>query len=111
MRRKIKFVGVAFVLCAIAFMGLMGLVVSGLWNALMPAIFGLRAITFWQALGILVLSRILFGRFGGWGRGMRKHRFVRGRRDLTPDERERFRRAMGIHRPGSFDEGEATEKS
>ncbi|MBK9190473.1 MAG: hypothetical protein IPM77_02660 [Crocinitomicaceae bacterium] len=32
-----------------------------LWNWLMPEIFGLTTITFWQALGILVLSKILFG--------------------------------------------------
>jgi len=89
----------------------MGLIVSGLWNALMPAIFGLRAITFWQAVGILLLSRILFGGLGGWGHRMRRPRFVRGWRSLTPEERERFRRAMGIHRPRGFDDGEAAEKS
>lgn len=33
-----------------------------LWNWLMPAIFGLTVITFWQALGLLVLSKILFGK-------------------------------------------------
>lgn len=33
-----------------------------LWNWLMPAIFGLTVITFWQALGLLALSKILFGK-------------------------------------------------
>ncbi len=33
-----------------------------LWNWLMPVIFGLTTITFWQALGLLVLSKILFGK-------------------------------------------------
>ena len=42
-----------------------GSVVMLLWNALLPAILGVKAITFWQALGILVLSKILFGGFAG----------------------------------------------
>jgi hypothetical protein len=88
----------------------MGLAVSGLWNLLMPAIFGLPAINFWQALGLFLLGRLLFGRFGGWGHRMRKARFVRGWKDLKPEERERFSRAMGSCRPGSFGEGEAPEK-
>ncbi|MDR2868479.1 MAG: hypothetical protein LBV46_02935, partial [Bacteroidales bacterium] len=36
-----------------------------LWNALIPAIFGLVCINFWQALGLLVLGRMLFGGFRG----------------------------------------------
>lgn len=32
-----------------------------LWNWLMPLLFGLKLITFWQALGLLVLSKIIFG--------------------------------------------------
>jgi hypothetical protein len=42
-----------------------GSVVMLLWNGLLPAIFGVKAITFWQAIGILVLSKLLFGGFGG----------------------------------------------
>ncbi|WP_080905885.1 hypothetical protein [Parabacteroides sp. Marseille-P3160] len=38
-----------------------------LWNWLMPVIFGLAAISFWQALGLLALARILFGGFGHRG--------------------------------------------
>lgn len=40
-----------------------------LWNWLIPGIFGLTTITFWQALGLFILSRILFGGFGRFGRG------------------------------------------
>ena len=40
-------------------------VVMLLWNCLIPTIFGLTAIGFWQALGLLLLCRILFGSFGG----------------------------------------------
>lgn len=67
-----------------------------LWNNLMPAIFHLTAITFWQALGLLILSRLFFGSFhgrhkqGGFGRA----RFVRGWKSLSAEDREHFRQAM-----------------
>ena len=72
-----------------------GFVTMQMWNWLMPAIFGLRAITFVQALGLLVLSKILFGGFHrhGGGRGWRRHmeeRFAQ----MSPEERERFRAGM-----------------
>jgi hypothetical protein len=67
-----------------------------LWNHLMPAIFGLPLISAWQALGLLVLSRLLFGGFGGRGgrRWGRRARFVHGWDSMTLEERERFRAAM-----------------
>jgi len=40
-------------------------IVMSLWNAILPAVIGVKLISFWQALGILVLSKILFGGFGG----------------------------------------------
>lgn len=109
--RRWRFVGVRFVLFGIAFVGVMGLLIVGLWNALMPAIFGLPAINFWQALGLFLLSRILFGRFGGWGSRMRKARFVRCWTDLTPEDRQRFRNAMEARRPGNTGEGKVAEKA
>ena len=92
--RRIRFVGIRFIAFGVLALGVAGLVTSGLWNALMPAIFSLPAINFWQALGLLLLSRLFFGRFGGMGRRMHKARFARGFESLTPDEREHFRRAM-----------------
>jgi hypothetical protein len=89
----------------------MGLVTVGLWNALLPSIFGLPAITFWQALGLLLLSRLLFGRLGGWGNRMHKARFARGWDSLTPEERERFQAAMKGCRGPRFGPGEATGKA
>lgn len=44
-----------------------GIVVQWLWNWLLPDIFGLRRVTLWEALGLLALSRILFGGFGKGG--------------------------------------------
>lgn len=46
---------------------LFGYVVMLLWNWLLPAIFGLGTITFWQAVGIIILAKLLFGGFGGGG--------------------------------------------
>jgi hypothetical protein len=64
----------------------MGEVVMLLWNVLLPPLFGWPQITLWQALGLLVLCRILFGGFGSGG--------GRHPKDMTPEERERFRRRM-----------------
>ena len=42
-------------------------VLMRLWNWLMPDLFGLATINYWQALGIMVLAKLLFG-FGGGGK-------------------------------------------
>ncbi|MBV8206666.1 MAG: hypothetical protein JO041_07725 [Acidobacteria bacterium] len=77
-----------------------GQIVMRLWNWLAPALFGWRSIGFWQALGILVLCRILFGGLGirgsdrgGMRRRMEEKMFERYGR-MTPEERERFREGM-----------------
>jgi hypothetical protein len=74
----------------------LGFIVESLWNAVVPPVFGWRLITFWQALGLLLLSKILFGGFhrhvgggGPWKRRM-KERWEH----MTPEERDRFRTAM-----------------
>jgi len=78
------------------FLGLGGLVVRELWNWLVPAIIGWGAITFWQALGLLLLCRILFGGFGGggWSGGRHKRRMAERWDAMTPEERERFRQGL-----------------
>ncbi len=68
--------------------GMAGVVTMALWNTLMPTIFSLPAVSFWQALGMLVLSRLFFGSFGG------RRRRMRFAGSMTPEERERFREAM-----------------
>ncbi|GAB3896973.1 hypothetical protein [Spirosoma agri] len=75
-RRGLRFLGFALV-----FVGLMGFVVMALWNALLPTILGVATISFWQALGLLVLSRILFGGFGPRGFGGRGFRNGNERND------------------------------
>jgi Ca2+/H+ antiporter, TMEM165/GDT1 family len=71
-------------------------VVMSLWNWLMPALFGLRTLTFWQALGLLVLSKILLGGFRGRpGGGMHwRRRMMERYEQMTPEEREKFRQGM-----------------
>ncbi len=76
----------------IAAVAVFGFVVMGLWNWLVPAIFGWKAIGFWQALGLLLLSKILFG--GLRGHSNWRHRFQERWERMTPEERERFRESM-----------------
>ena len=72
-----------------------GEVVMHLWNWLLPPLFGWRMITFWQALGLLALCRILFGRLGGHrGPGPFRRHHLGGCRPMTPEEREKFRQAL-----------------
>jgi hypothetical protein len=80
---------VAFVL----FIAIGGQVVMRLWNWLLPALFGWPQITFWQALGLLALCRILFGGFGGGrsGRFDSRRRMAQRWETMTPEERERLR--------------------
>jgi len=48
-----------------------GWVLAFLWNRILPDLFGLRAITYWQSVGLLVMARILVGGLHG-GRGRRR---------------------------------------
>jgi Ca2+/H+ antiporter, TMEM165/GDT1 family len=74
---------------------MMGFVVMQLWNALMPQIFGLRLLTFWQALGLLLLAKLLFGGFHRHSGGPPWRRRLRERWEhMTPEGRERFRQGM-----------------
>ncbi|GAB3640606.1 hypothetical protein [Spirosoma arcticum] len=97
--------GLRFLVFALLFVGLAGLAVMTLWNALLPAILGVSAINFWQALGMLVLSRILFGGVGrgGWGRGGYgpshrrtgraewKQKMTARWQNMTPEQREQMK--------------------
>lgn len=73
---------------------LFGSVIMLLWNWLMPDLFGLTTITFWQALGLFILSRILFsGMGGGKGSKNKKCRTHSGREkwmDMSPEERKEW---------------------
>ena len=71
-------------------------IVMGLWNVLMPSIFAVQAISFWQALGLLMLSKILFGGFRPYARGGPgwRRRMMQRWEQMTPEEREKFKQGM-----------------
>jgi hypothetical protein len=98
---KVKVHGVVrrvlkIVLSATLAIPLFGFVVMWLWNWLMPTLFGLRAITFWQAFGLLILSKILLSGFHGRAgyAGDWRMRFIRRWDQMTPEEREKFRAGL-----------------
>jgi len=83
-----------------AFLSLASFVVMQLWNNLLPAILHVSVITFWQAMGIFILCKILFGfgkgggpRWGGRGPWMR-HRMEERFKNMTPEEKEKFKQKM-----------------
>jgi len=96
MRWKWIFIAPLAILAMVLFTFIGGEIVMHLWNWLLPPLFGWRMITFWQALGLLVLCRILFGGHGWHSPG--RSRFGRGMKDRcehrTPEEREQFRKRM-----------------
>lgn len=96
-------------LCIVAFAGVFGGLVMLLWNWLMPALFGLPVLSFWQAAGLLVLCKLLFGGIGGGHRGHHHGRgHCHGERNhlrerweaMTPEER---RRIVELHQGISTD--------
>jgi hypothetical protein len=101
-----------FVLFATLAAAAFSFVVMSLWNWLLPALFGVARITYSQALGILVLSKILFGGFRGRGG---PNMFWRGRMmerwaQMTPEEREKFRAGLR-ERCGPFVPPETPQKA
>ena len=95
MRRKFFYFAPLAIVGVLAFIALGGFIVEQLWNWLAPALFGWPAITFWQAVGLLALCRILFGGLGRHGHGPSLRRGRKGHwMSMTPDERERFRQRM-----------------
>jgi hypothetical protein len=90
--------GAAFVVMALAFVAVLSFVVLSLWNALVPSLFHGPTLVFWQAVGLLILCRILFGGFRGRGghgwhghSGWRERMWRRDWESMTPEERERLR--------------------
>lgn len=92
------------ILGILVFVAVGGVVVLLLWNWLLPPLLGWPQISFWQALGLLLLCRILFGGFGIHSSGrpsIRRRmserfseRFAERMERMTPEERERFRQRM-----------------
>ena len=112
MRRKLMYMPLAIV-ALVLFIFIGGEAVMHLWNWNLPPLFGWREITFWQALGLFALCRILFGGFGMYGNHNSRHREKRicdrvservserlaeRWEQMTPEERERLR--QGLHDRG-----------
>jgi hypothetical protein len=74
-----------------------GFLVMLLWNALIPDLFHGPVVTFWQAVGIVILSHILLRGWGPWHNGAHwrhdrwKHRLEEKLSAMTPEEREKFK--------------------
>jgi len=79
-------------LLVVAGVAALGLVVMALWNWLMPALFGSTEIGYVQAMGVLLLSKILFGGLRGPGCHGRWHQHRL--ENMTPEEREKFQAGM-----------------
>jgi hypothetical protein len=96
MKRKWIFIVPLAILAMLLFTVIGGEIVLHLWNWLVPALFGWRQITFWQALGLLILCRILFGghRWRGPGRSSFRRRMAQRCQPRTPEEREQFRQRV-----------------
>jgi hypothetical protein len=84
---KIAVMAAAAVVLVPAFLVLFGAVTMWLWNWLMPTIFKLPAIGFWQAIGLLILTQILF-KGCHTGRAGRRHW-----------KKEKIRERMGEEQP------------
>lgn len=85
-----------FALMALAFGLAMALIVMLLWNWLMPMLFGFITINYLQAIGLLILSKILFGGFCRKGGHHSHHPFWRKRflekwENLSDEEKEKYR--------------------
>jgi Ca2+/H+ antiporter, TMEM165/GDT1 family len=82
----------------LAFVGLLSFAVYALWNGVLTDVLPVKAITYWQALGLLVLSKILFGGFPGrrrgCGRGRRARMLSKHWESLNPEQREKLRDEM-----------------
>ncbi len=93
-KKILKIVAIAIVCVA-----LVGTLIMFLWNWLIPPILNGPEITFWQALGLFLLAKILFG-FGGGGRWKNggshawKHRYHEKLSAMTPEDRERFKEKL-----------------
>jgi len=112
MRRHWFLRGLKFLLFAIVFIAIAGVVVMRLWNWLMPGLFGWHVITFWQAIGIQVLVKLLVGGFRGrpgWHPYCRRRMMERWEH-MTPEERQKFKEGMR-GRCGPFDRSSVETKA
>lgn len=95
-RRKLFWIAPLAIVGIALFIAIGGGIVMYLWNWLLPPLFGWKLITFWQALALLVLCRILVGGFGmrGGPRHSRGRWMANRWGRMSDEEREEFRQRM-----------------
>lgn len=114
--------GIKIAVCIVLAVLLFGFIVMKLWNCLMPDVFGLPVISFIQALGLLLLSKILFSGFrpgggrcskgGGWQATFMKKRWEKKLASLSPEEREKIKQSYKKYCGGDWCDGdEAPEQT
>ena len=98
-----------FLVMGIVFITVVGFVTMQLWNCLIPDLFHGPVITFWQALGLLLLGKLLFGwhnhqrSWGGrWGRGDWKARMREKMANMTPEQQEKMKEHLRNRCRSSF---------
>ena len=95
--RKFRFLIPLIVLAVVA---LFTFAVFALWNGVLAEVVNVKTITYWQALGLFVLARILVGGFPGrrggpFGPPWRRRMMMERWQSLTPEQREELRRRFG----------------
>ncbi len=97
---------IGMVACAALAIVALGFVIMTLWNHILVVILGVKAITYCQALGIFILSKLLFGGFRGKGRcGCGGNCGIRNKgmelkekwQNMTPEERDNFKQNWRSH--------------
>jgi len=86
--------GIGILVIVVAVIAVAGLIVMLLWNRLVPALFHGPELQYWQAVGLLILSRLLFGGLrgrGGWHGHWRQRMWRERWEQMTPEERARLR--------------------
>ena len=85
-------------LAVLAFLAILTVVVRDLWNGVLVDVLAVKTVTYWQALGLLLLARILFGGWPGRGRGFgsrwRERMMAKRWESLNPEQREHMRDEM-----------------
>ena len=82
--------GIKMTFWFLAMIATVGLAVMALWNWLIPELFNGNMINYWQALGLLILARLLTG-FGKGGVGHWKQKMSRGWSSMSEEDRDKLR--------------------
>ncbi|HAS36067.1 MAG TPA: hypothetical protein DCS15_06240 [Flavobacteriales bacterium] len=102
--------GLKYVLLFVGIFGLVSYIVMYLWNWLLPELIDASSIGFWQAAGLLLLSRILFGGLGkgkkNWSKGSVhwKEKMQNKWANMTEEEKLQFKEKMEQYCPSSWKE-------